>query len=565
MYRRKQPTLKGHGKHKFNINPAVRNCIRDRCAGLRKNIEKKIIHDIEKERKIVIKIDQKKKKYQRVHRIACSLYADPHVHGFNKKNFDAQTVGDWVLYRGMNLAAHYRGKRFGSWVGPIKFGVRLFHHKIYSIGFSQSSLRIDGKVVNIPHGELKLNGGGIIRRAGTKLTFSTDNGEDVDFIAFGFFFNAYVRSSVRHITGICSQKFVRSHFFRHSIEGRKVIIKRRVCKRRKLFKKQCQLRGLIGKRRLFCTRDLCSGLPVRIEREILHDNKHEKHVKLIKERIKVQRITCELYADPHVKGFNKHFFNAQTEGDWVLYRGSDVSAHYRGKRFGAWVGPIKFGIRVHHTKIYTIGFTFDNLLINGEKRHIANGRTELHKGYIIRANNKITFSNGNGEEVDLIAFGFFFNAYVRSNVRHVTGICSQKFERSTFFNHPHHGKIDVHKKQICPNRKIFRNECKRRGLRGDKLRFCVTDRCAGLSHRIEKEILKENSHEKHKLIHVKRVHRVQCQLYADPHVKSFTGKNFQCSNEGDWVIYRGLNMNVHYRGKRFGSWVGPVQYGIRIF
>jgi len=63
VYRRKhKPSLKGHGKHKFNMNPAVRNCVRDRCAGMRKDLERKIIKDMEKEKKVVIKIDNKKKK-----------------------------------------------------------------------------------------------------------------------------------------------------------------------------------------------------------------------------------------------------------------------------------------------------------------------------------------------------------------------------------------------------------------------------------------------------------------------------------------------------------------------
>jgi len=159
---------------------------------------------------------KKKKKWKKIHRIVCELYADPHVHGFNKKYFEAQTEGDWVLYRGNNLSAHYRGKRFGSWVGPIKFGVRLYQNRIFSVGFKFDKLRINGKIRSIPEGELKLNGG-LIRRNGNKITFSTNDGEDVDFISFGWFFNAYVRSNARKITGICSQKFVRSKFFRNRV------------------------------------------------------------------------------------------------------------------------------------------------------------------------------------------------------------------------------------------------------------------------------------------------------------------------------------------------------------
>jgi len=481
---------------------------------------------LKKKEKLLLELIEKKIPFRRVHRITCSLYADPHVHGFNKKYFEAQTEGDWVLYRGNNLSAHYRGKRFGGWVGPIKFGVRLFQHRIYSIGFTFDKLLINGRTVTIPNGELKLRGG-IIRRNANKITFSTNDGEEVDFVTFGWFFNAYVRSNVPKITGICSQKFVKSHFFKHTVRAKIDHFKKRTCRRRRIFKKMCHKKGLKGKRLTFCIRDLCAGLPVKIELQIIKLNKKEDVVKIIKKKVVVNRITCALYADPHVHGFNNKYFEAQTVGDWLLYRGTDLSAHYRGKSFGSWVGPIKFGVRLFHNRIFSIGFTFDKLLINGRVRNISNGKTKLGHGEIRRNGNTITFSNKNGEEVDFVTFGSFFNAYVRSNVQFVDGICTQKFKRSLFFNHPHTPKVITFKKRRCPRRMLFRNKCIKKGLRGKRLTFCIRDLCNGLPSRIEKQILKINKKEDRKIVHVRRVHRVQCQLFADPHVYGFNKKNFE--------------------------------------
>jgi len=216
------------------------------------------------------------------------------------------------------------------------------------------------------------------------------------------------------------------------------------------------------------------------------------------------QLVCTLYADPHVQGFNRHYYEAQLVGDWLLYRGDDLSAHYRGKRVGAWVAPIKFGIRLYHTKIYTIGFNLAKLEINGEVRDIPNGKTEVGHGLITRNNNKITFSTKGGEEIDLIAYGYFFNSYVRTNAVKVDGICSQKFVKSFFFGHPQKGKeIKEHEHKLlneCKDRKRFERHCEKiRRFKTKQAKMnCVFDRCAGLNGDVEKEIIRDNNHEKKK-------------------------------------------------------------------
>jgi len=211
-----------------------------------------------------------------------------------------------------------------------------------------------------------------------------------------------------------------------------------------------------------------------------------------KRSFRVNRITCELYADPHVKGFNKKYFNAQTVGDWILYKGKNLSAHYRGKSFGSWVGAVKFGVRLYKYKIYSTGFNFETVKVNGRLKKLLNGVNKLkHGGFIKKEGNKITFSTNDGEEVDFISYGSFFNAYVRSNIPKITGICSEKFIHSHFFSHYHKGHRVKFSKKHCVHKKRHVLSCKRRGLKGAALKNCVFDRCAGLSKKNWKKNVKK--------------------------------------------------------------------------
>jgi hypothetical protein len=443
-----------HLKHVHKVKKVVKKLIQ-RKKLLRK--EKK------KEQKKLKEVELKK------NQLTCELYADPHVKGFTK-NFDAQTEGDWVLYRGRRLSAHYRGKRFGAWVGPIKFGVKLYRHRIYTTDFTFNTLKIDGKVVALNNGQIKVGKRSTITRLNNKVTFSTGEGEDLDIVSFGWFFNAYVRSRAEKVSGICSQQFIRSTFFNHPQVVKDRHIKLPKCPRKKHFVKKCTKWGHAKSKFTLraCVLDMCAGLKKSIEKRILKRNKHEKKKvfkvsKRILKHLRVKRITCELYADPHVHGFNKKYFNAQTVGDWVLYKGKHLSAHYRGKSFGVWVGPIKFGVKLFNYKIYSIGFNFDTIKVNGRVKKLLNGVNILkHGGLITKNGNKITFSTNDGEEVDWVSYGSFFNAYVRSNIPKISGLCSEQFVHSHFFKHYHKGHRKHFAKKVCHRRKFHVETCKKR-------------------------------------------------------------------------------------------------------
>jgi len=234
-----------------------------------KELKKKILKINRKEDRKIIHV-------RRVNRVQCQLFADPHVYGFNKKNFEAQTEGDWLLYRGLNLAAHYRGKRFGGWVGPVNYGIRIFGQRIASRGINANIVNIDGINKNLPQGKTRLPRGGFINVAGSKITFGTEDGEEVDFVAHGSYFNAYVRSNVPNVAGICSQQFIRSTFFRNPVVGQVDNIKVGRCPRRAHFRKVCERAGLRGVRLHECVFDRCHGFTRKQERRLIREQKREK-------------------------------------------------------------------------------------------------------------------------------------------------------------------------------------------------------------------------------------------------------------------------------------------------
>jgi len=124
----------------------------------------------------------------------CSLVADPHAQALDGSRFDAQTVGDWVLYQGTHLRVSYSGKSMGKWVGAVKWVTKIDENVIRSVGFNK--VLVNGKLISIVKGgKITFKEGSWIKMSGNKVTIGTV-GEEVDFYAYGYFFNQYIRSNV---------------------------------------------------------------------------------------------------------------------------------------------------------------------------------------------------------------------------------------------------------------------------------------------------------------------------------------------------------------------------------
>jgi len=226
---------------------------------------------------------------KRVHRVQCQLYADPHVYAFNTHRFDAQVEGDWVIYRGLYLSAHYRGKRFGSWVGPVKYGIRLYGQRIASRGFG-NTVNIDGQNTNLNQGINRLPKGGYINVQGAKTTYSTEDGEEIDFVSGGTYYNVFVRSNVPNVSGLCSQQFVKSNFFSSPEIGQIDHIEHHHCKHHERFHRICANKGLTGNALKDCIFDRCGGFSRKDERRVIRLIHHEEHVELPRHNIQIRPV-----------------------------------------------------------------------------------------------------------------------------------------------------------------------------------------------------------------------------------------------------------------------------------
>jgi len=207
------------------------------------------------------------------------LYADPHARSFDGKYFEAQTAGKYLLHKGPTLTVDYIGKSMGSWVGVVEWIVNVKGDVVRNTGFS--GVTVNGNAAQLPSGKkFALPNGGSILHAGNKVTISSESGEEVDFVSFGTFFNAYVRSNLAGVSGLCSHQFVKSKKFRDVKLGKQPKPKLN-CPKKAKHMKFCAGKGLKGIAQLNCAFDLCAKLPVAIERKILRQNKREN-----KQRIK---------------------------------------------------------------------------------------------------------------------------------------------------------------------------------------------------------------------------------------------------------------------------------------
>jgi len=224
----------------------------------------------------------------------------------------------------------------------------------------------------------------------------------------------------------------------------------------------------------------------------------KKFRKALKDRkLPKPKMTCDLYADPHVKDFKGKYFEAQKTGDYVMYNTETMTVSYRGKKFGRWVGVVNYLVKVGDDFVRNVGFK--GVAVNGSPVNIANGQThQLRAGTIVVKGNKFTITSQRGEIAEFIAHGYFFNAYVRSNVQGSTGLCVHQFVHSKAFRHPQEGE-SVHKKiGSCHSKKRHENFCHKRGLVGANFNNCVFDLCQKMPRKQEIALLKEKRKENKK-------------------------------------------------------------------
>jgi len=173
---------------------------------------------------------------------------------------------------------------YGFWYGIVRWKAVVYGNHISSVGFDSSKVKINRRLVNLRAGVNKIPGGGQITLAGNKITLSTNDGEECDMYQFTSrnrgYFNAYVRSNVPTVSGLCSQQYVKSKLFRNPMKGKIEVVKQRHCHKKAHFANVCRRRGLNGQRLKNCVFDLCAGLSKRDEKKLIKIARRQKHIKL---------------------------------------------------------------------------------------------------------------------------------------------------------------------------------------------------------------------------------------------------------------------------------------------
>jgi hypothetical protein len=259
--------------------------VQDKCRGTSKKIEDRILKQQRKEDFKVVKRPSKPRpkpfrdppKY--ITR-ECYFTADPHAKALTGKHFEAQTVGDWVAYKGPRLTMSYRGKSMGRWVGIVEWYAKLNGHTIRTKG---NQLLIDGRSFPLQNGGKKSWGKTSVTWQNNKVSLKT-LGEESDIFYYGSFWNLFVRSTrcLKKIKGLCNQQWVASKAFDHPQAAKRPHLPRKPCPNRKDHEKFCRAHTKNPYHFKECVSDRCRGTSKRIEGKILKQERQEKNKRPIR-------------------------------------------------------------------------------------------------------------------------------------------------------------------------------------------------------------------------------------------------------------------------------------------
>jgi len=424
----------------------------------------------------------------------CELFADPHARGFYGKTFEAQAIGDWVIYKGKRFTASYRGVSQGAYAASIDYIVNLNSGIVVKSAGANSAYSVNGKVYTAD-GLQNLGDGVTVSKAGNKVTVAA-KGEEIDFEQLGDVFNIYVRSSRLKVGGLCAHKFQQSGEFTLPLKAELIKPKTPPCPKKVAFKRFCARRKLGPAHMKQCVHDLCSGVSRFHEDEFIKRGFTDAKPKPLKHPQSSKSINrkpvkhCQLFSNAHGQDFKGRNMEVQAVGDWLIYKGHNFHASYRGSQEGEWTGATEFIVHFKTGDVVRSAGVNGAFSING-KVFQEDGRHQVTDDVTVtKTGSKVTIA-AKGEEIDFIQHGMFYNIYVRSSRERVSGLCSHFWIPSKDFKHPQVGRRVTLPKPDCWNRSHFKAHCNKLKLGMAHRNECVEDLCAGLSLEKEKEIIKE--------------------------------------------------------------------------
>jgi len=405
---------------------------------------------------------------------------------------------------------------------------------VISEGQNLGLVKINGRMVHLPENKkYHLPQRGYLIKVGTKLTMSTGNDEEADFYSYAgtqdpkgqpFYFNSYVRSSARRITGACSNQYIPAKgLFSRERKARIKKVKKPRCPKRRHYERYCHNRGAIRAEFKTCVFDLCAGISRKNEKRIIKitrkeerkvapkkkkKNKKKRKKSYTKKKKKIvipvrRRVTCAAEGDPHFTLFDGRHLDFQGVGDWVLYKGHHLTIHYRG---ASWYGfprvQIKFAAKIRGDIIISQGQDLSRIKVNNRLVHLPENKVFKlpNGGSLTKSGNRLNMNTNINEDADFYSYAgttdprgqpFYFNSYVRSASHKIGGACAAQYiQAKGLFSTERKARIKKVKLPKCPKRKRYIRFCEKRTTKKSTVKNCVFDLCAGIRKNNEKKLLK---------------------------------------------------------------------------
>jgi len=289
---------------------------------------------------------------------------------------------------------------------------------------------------------------------------------------------------------------------------------------------------------------------------------------------------CSVSGNPHFKTFYGEKFNSIKQGDFLLVKGRNFEVHTRQKKWGGAAVNTKFSTRVNKKGDKFQINSKKHILVNGQKRNIRVGETVVapNGGYIKR----ITASRFKVESID----GSYVDATVKKaklfhyidiliftrKMKGLTGVCvsRKEFTATGLFKHPKPATKVKRGVCILPQENEAKVKCSEANISQIHMKACIKEVCLSGGkldpkhfhkyqelikkdqkrqkeiEKIQREITKENQIRKATQGHF-------CRFNGDPHASTFKGKLFDNYKQGDFVLVKGKEFEVHTRQRKWGG------------
>jgi len=305
--------------------------------------------------------------WKKKHTFICSSVGDPHYQTFSKINFNYYKPGDWILARSKAFKVSTRTRKWGAAAVNVRIVavVNKEGEKVEIKASAYDKVKINNKnIVNIPIGTKHsfFYGGNIIRKSESLFQITSSNGDILEAYTFNmgaygksvnapYIMNLYLKSSkADRYTGLCSasNSIIKSNDFSKEYINNDKNFKPKECTGliRDEIEKRCN-RFKAGFLRFGCIVDICSNIPVEIEKKAEKEKEKIRDVNLNTPGVEIDRRRidastlnpgnsnmCISWGDPHFTTFQGTKFNNYFLGDHLLLKTKKVYNSSTSKKMG---------------------------------------------------------------------------------------------------------------------------------------------------------------------------------------------------------------------------------------